>query len=92
MNNKWLNLCFDMAEAYIPQDKESYNEGYRVRERFNDISEHINAATEYFIAANTEKSRQERIIYMFLYLGIGYNAVGDYEKSMAYKTRALEIQ
>lgn len=86
----WLTICFNMADEYIPKDVEQYNKGYDSREKFVDISDHVVAITNHYLSS--DKTDKERVVYVYLYLGIGYSSIGDYSKSLEWKLKALDLQ
>jgi len=81
MKMNWLNLCFEMAEGYIPRNIDVYDIDYKMRSRFTDFCSHAESIANHYSYAGVDEAEQKRTLHVLLYLSFGYYSIAIYEKA-----------
>lgn len=81
---EWFELCIAMMSGYLPNDYPDRD----VRVKFSEISEHAAGILVLSKELSLEKINSRGTADISFLLGLGYEKLGMYEKSLAFYTQS----
>ena len=76
MDNRWIQICFDMIYEYLPKDI------YKSKQRFVKIASHATAIASEARIRLVDQAHMSKVIGLFNEIGLCYDALGNYEQAI----------